>query len=135
MDDSAVELAHRMFDLARDGATEQLTAYLDAGVPVEITDPKGDTLLILAAYYGNDPIVTDLLARGADPNRTNDRGQTAIAAALFAQSAGSVTALLEAGADPHHGSPSAWATVEHFDIPDMRALLEEHAGPAAGSGS
>lgn len=131
MDDAAVELAHRMFDLARDGATDQLVAYLDAGVPVEITNPKGDTLLILAAYYGSDAIVADLLRRGADPNRTNDRGQTAIAAALFAQSASSVTALLDAGADPHHGSPSAWATVEHFDIPDMRDLLERHAAPRA----
>ncbi|MFP5072123.1 ankyrin repeat domain-containing protein [Pseudonocardia nantongensis] len=126
MDDATVELAHRMFDLARDGSSE-LTAYLEAGVPVEITDPKGDTLLILASYYGNDALVADLLARGADPNRTNDRGQTAIAAALFARSAESVTALLEAGADPHHGSPSAWATVEHFDLPDMREVLERHA--------
>ncbi|MFP5020173.1 ankyrin repeat domain-containing protein [Pseudonocardia phyllosphaerae] len=124
MEDAAVELAHRMFDLAREGAAAQLRDYLDAGVPVEITDPKGDTLLILAAYYGNEAIVGDLLARGADPNRTNDRGQTAIAAALFARSAASVTALLDAGADPELGSPSARATVEHFDLPDMRELLD-----------
>jgi ankyrin repeat protein len=123
MDEAAVELAHRMFDLAREGAGDRLAAYLDAGVPVEITDPKGDTLLILASYYGHDAIVADLLGRGADPGRTNDRGQTAIAAALFARSAPSVTALLDAGADPHHGSPSAWETVEHFDLPDMRELL------------
>lgn len=127
-----MELAHRMFDLAREGAADRLTEYLDAGVPVEITDPKGDTLLILASYYGHDAIVTGLLARGADPNRTNDRGQTAIAAALFARSGASVTALLDAGADPHLGSPSAWATVEHFDLPDMRELLAGHTGPAAG---
>lgn len=114
-----------MFDLAREG-DGQLVAYLDAGVPVEITDPKGDTLLILASYYGHPALVAALLERGADPNRTNDRGQTAIAAALFARSAESVTALLGAGADPHHGSPSAWATVEHFDLPDMRAVLERH---------
>lgn len=124
MDEAAIELAHRMFDLAREGAGARLAAYLDAGVPVGITDPKGDTLLILASYYGHDAIVADLLARGADPNRTNDRGQTAVAAALFARSASAVTALLRAGADPHHGSPSAWATVEHFDLPDMRAVLE-----------
>ncbi len=46
-----MELAHRMFDLAREGAAEQLAAYLDAGVPVGLTDPKGDTLLILAEEY------------------------------------------------------------------------------------
>ncbi|MEQ3548899.1 ankyrin repeat domain-containing protein [Pseudonocardia nematodicida] len=124
MDDQAVELAHRMFDLARSG-DGQLISYLDAGVPVEITDPKGDTLLILASYHGHPGVVSALLERGADPDRTNDRGQTAIAAALFARSAEAVTALLDAGADPHHGSPSAWATVEHFDLPDMRAVLEK----------
>lgn len=123
MDPAAVELAHRMFDLARAGEAGPLAGYLDAGVPVEITDPKGDTLLILAAYHGHEAVVADLLARGADPDRTNDRGQTAIAAALFARSAPSVTALLDAGADPHHGTPSAWATVEYFDLPDMRELL------------
>lgn len=112
MDQAAVELAHRMFDLAREGAADRLGAYLDAGVPVGLTDPKGDTLLILAAYYGHDAVVADLLARGAEPDHTNDRGQTALAAALFARSAPSVTALLAAGADPHHGNPSAWATVE-----------------------
>lgn len=124
MDEAAVELAHRMFDMARSGDAAPLAAHLDAGVPVEITDPKGDTLLILAAYYGHDEIVADLLARGADPDRTNDRGQTAIAAALFARSAVSVRALRRAGADPHHGSPTAWETVEHFDLDDMRPLLD-----------
>ncbi|ANY05648.1 ankyrin repeat domain-containing protein [Pseudonocardia sp. HH130630-07] len=124
MDPAAVELAHRMFDLARSGAAEELGGFLDAGVPVELTDPKGDTLLILAAYHGHPGIVADLLDRGADPDRTNDRGQTAIAAALFARSAVAVTALLRAGADPDHGTPSARQTVEHFDLPDMRALLD-----------
>ncbi|RZT87977.1 hypothetical protein EV383_4911 [Pseudonocardia sediminis] len=131
IDDEALELAHRMFDLARGGETGRLAGYLDAGVPVEITDPKGDTLLILAAYHGHPDTVAALLARDADPNRVNDRGQTALAAATFAQSEASVTALLDAGGDPSAGSPSALGAAEHFDLPRMRELLREHR--AAGS--
>jgi uncharacterized protein len=127
-DQDAVELAHRMFDLARDGATAELTAYVDAGVPVNLTDPKGDTFLILAAYHRHPDTVAALLERGADPARENDRGQTALAAATFAQSAEAVTALLDAGADPAQGSPSAQETVQFFDLPAMAELLDRRPG-------
>jgi uncharacterized protein len=120
-DQDAVELAHRMFDLAREGSTRELTAYVDAGVPVNLTDPKGDTFLILAAYHRHPDTVTALLERGADPARENDRGQTALAA-------DAVTALLDAGADPAQGSPSARETVEFFDLPAMAELLERTSG-------
>lgn len=123
MDDEALELAHRMFDVARDGGAAELAAYIDAGVPVDLTDAKGDTLLILAAYHGHPDTVAALLVRGADPARTNDRGQTALAAATVVRSAASVTALLDAGADPAAGTPSALATAEHFELPDMLELL------------
>ena len=123
MDDEALELAHRMFDVARDGGAAELAAYVDAGVPVDLTDAKGDTLLILAAYHGHPDTVAALLARGADPARTNDRRQTALAAATVVRSAASVTALLDAGADPAAGTPSALATAEHFELPDMLELL------------
>ena len=36
MDDEALELAHRMFDVARDGGAAELAAYVDAGVPVDL---------------------------------------------------------------------------------------------------
>ena len=123
LDGRAVELAHRLFDLARDGSTAELAAYVDAGVPVDLTNDKGDTFLILAAYHGHPDTVDALLTRGADPGRTNDRGQTALSAAVFSQSAESVTALLAAGADPAAGTPSALATAEFFELPAMAELL------------
>ena len=124
LDDEAVALAHRMFDLARDGRTTDLSTYLAAGLPPDLTDDKGDTLLILAAYHGHPGTVAALLGHGADPERTNDRGQTALVAATFQRSAESVTALLDAGADPAHGTPSALATAEYFELPDMVELLQ-----------
>jgi ankyrin repeat protein len=124
IDPGVVELAGRVFDLARGGHTEELAAYFDAGVPVNLTNDKGDTLLLLAAYHGHAGTVAALLARGADHARANDRGQTALAAAVFRQSAEIVRQLLDAGADPDAGGPSARATAAFFELPEMTALLE-----------
>jgi hypothetical protein len=123
IDPGVIALAAKVFDLAREGDTEQLTAYLDAGVPANLTNDKGDTLLILSAYRGHTATVTALLERGADHSRANDRGQTPLAAAVFKQSADTVRALLAAGADPDGGQPSARATARFFELPEMSALL------------
>jgi ankyrin repeat protein len=130
LDDETLAFAHRMFDLARDGNTDVLAAHIDAGVPANLTNDKGDTLLILAAYHGHGETVAALLARGADHARVNDRGQTALAAATFHRAADAVTALLDAGADPAQGSQSALATAMFFELPDMLALLRREEGPS-----
>ena len=138
IDPGVIELAGRVFDLARAGATEELAAYVDAGVPADLTNDKGDTLLILAAYHAHAETVAALLARGADHSRVNDRGQTALGAAVFRRSEPAVRALLAAGADPGLGRQSARATATVFDLPDMLALLPESApgsSPAPGNGA
>ncbi|MEU8820170.1 ankyrin repeat domain-containing protein [Actinoplanes sp. NPDC048796] len=112
-----------MFDLARSGQTEELAANVAAGLPANLTNGKGDTLLILAAYHNHPATVRALLEHGADPDRVNDRGQTALAAAVFRQNAETVSILLAAGADPESGSPSATATADFFKLPEMAALL------------
>ncbi|WP_092867504.1 ankyrin repeat domain-containing protein [Quadrisphaera sp. DSM 44207] len=112
-----------MFDLARSGAAEELAGYVDAGLPVDLTNDRGDTLLLLAAYHAHPDAVRVLLARGADTSRTNDRGQTPLAAAVFRRSSEVVTALLAAGADPDAGSSSARETARFFELPEMEALL------------
>lgn len=123
LDDETLAFAEQVFDLARTGDAEQLAQLVDAGLPVDLTNSKGDTLLLLAAYHDSPRTVEALLSRGADPSRTNDRGQTPLAAAVFRRSAASVRALLHAGADPDLGQPSARATGAFFDLPEMLALL------------
>lgn len=108
------EFATRLFDLARTGQTERLAAYVDAGVPVNLANDRGDTLLMLAAYHGQAGTVTALAARGADPERANDRGQSPLAGAVFKKEPAVVRALLDAGADPHAGEPSAVDTARMF---------------------
>jgi ankyrin repeat protein len=124
IDPGVIELAGRLFDMARGGSTDDLAAYLDAGVPPNLTNDKGDTLLILAAYHGHADTVAALLERGAEPDVVNDRGQTALAAAVFRQSAETVGHLLSAGADPDAGGPTARQTAAFFDLPAMSALLD-----------
>jgi uncharacterized protein len=123
IDPEVIELAGRVFDLARGGHTEQLVEYLDAGVPVNLTNDKGDTLLILAAYHGHATTVSALVERGADHARVNDRGQTALGAAVFKQSEPAVRALLAAGADPDLGAQNARLTAAFFELSHMTALL------------
>ena len=112
-----------MFELAREGGDQVLAEQLDAGLPVNLTNDKGDTLLLLAAYHQHAATVRALLERGADTARVNDRGQTALAAALFRRSGEIVSDLLAAGADPDAGSPSARETATFFDLDDMSDLL------------
>ena len=116
------------FELAREGDIEQLTAYIDAGLPVDLTNGSGDTLLILAAYHRHADLVRALLARGADHSRLNDRGQSALAAAVFRQDAEVVQVLLDAGADPALGRQSALATASVFELPAMLAMLTGSTG-------
>jgi len=123
IDRDVQEFAHRMFDLARSGDVLQLAAYVDAGLPVNLTNDKGDTLLMLATYHNHPEAVRALVALGADVRRVNDRGQTALAAAVFRRSTESVTTLLDAGADPLDGAPSAIEMANFFDLPEMMELL------------
>ncbi|KOV78491.1 ankyrin repeat domain-containing protein [Nocardia sp. NRRL S-836] len=116
-------LLQSMFDLARTGDTRGLAEAVDAGIPVNLTNGSGDSLLILAAYHDHPDTVAALLERGADTGRVNDRGQTALGAAVFRRSERSVTLLLGAGADPALGPRSALDVARFFDLPEMLALL------------
>lgn len=129
LDDDTLAFAHRMFELARSGDAAILAEFVDAGLPVNLTNDKGDSLLILAAYNDRPDTVGALLQRGADTARLNDRGQTALGAAVFRQSVAGVDKLLEAGADPALGAPSALEVARFFDLGDMVSRLQGSAPP------
>jgi uncharacterized protein len=115
-----------MFDLARAGETAALTQYVDQGAPVNLTDPDGNTLLMVAAYHGHAELVSDLAERGGDVDALNARGQSPLAGAVFKGEDEVVHALLDAGADPHKGSPTALETARFFERPDLAELMREH---------
>ena len=112
---------NRVLDLAREGHHERLAAYVEAGVPVDLTDAQGNTLLMLAAYHGHAAAVAALAQRGADADRLNDWGQSPLAGAVFKGEDEVVRVLLDAGADPDAGTPTARATAAMFGREDLLA--------------
>ncbi|MFF2650166.1 ankyrin repeat domain-containing protein [Streptomyces sp. NPDC058045] len=101
-------------DLAREGSTGQLTEFVEHGLPVDVTDAGGNSLLMLAAYHGHADTVEALLRLGADPDLRNARDQSPIAGALFKGEDEVVAVLWEANADLDAGTPSARATASMF---------------------
>jgi len=124
IDPELIELATTVFDFARHGDTDALAAYLDAGVPANLTNDNGDTLVMLAAYHGHRESVAALLRRGADPDRANDKGQTPLAGVVFKGETDIVGDLLAAGADPDAGTPSARAAAQLFDKAELIELFD-----------
>jgi len=106
--EEAIAFVGRMYDAARAGQVDVFQQALPAGLPPNLTNEKGDTLvctysqkaiqrmifawrygllthlqLMLASYHGHAELVQLLLQHGADPNRVNDRGQSILAGAVF----------------------------------------------------
>lgn len=121
--DPEIAVPGKLFDFARDGETVALAQHLDEGVPATAINESGDSLVMLAAYYGQLETVEMLLARGADPNHTNDRAQTPLAGAVFKGNVAIVRALLAAGADPNAGFPSAIEAAQMFGKTELLGLF------------
>ncbi|WP_228387681.1 MULTISPECIES: ankyrin repeat domain-containing protein [unclassified Nocardioides] len=115
-----IKVALELFDAARDGQTARVLAYVDAGVPVDLTDHQGNTLLLLAAYHGHASLVDGLAERGAGVDTANDRDQVAIAGALFKGYDDVTAVLLRHGASLDVGTPTGRDAAEMF----QRALPE-----------
>lgn len=130
--EDALHLLRPAFDWARTGAVTRMTELLMMGAPPNLTNERGDTLLILAAYHCQEAMVRLLLEHRADVERYNDNGQTALGAAVFRQVPAIVALLLKAGADPDAGPRSARQVAQFFDLSEMAAVLP---GPPSTTGS
>lgn len=121
-----VELAQSLFDCCRTGGTTEIASSVDAGVSPDLTDGKGNSLIMMAAYYGHADTVEVLVDRGADVNALNDRGQSSVAGAVFKGHAAVVSVLLAAGADPFLGTPNARDTATFFERAVIFGLIDDH---------
>ncbi|KAF9653595.1 ankyrin [Thelephora ganbajun] len=110
-----------MFDAARNNNGALLLAAIDAGLPANLTNAQGNTLLMLAAYSGHVNLVEELIARGGDVDALNDNLQSPIAGAVFKDYDDVVHVLAQAGADPRKGKPTAIETAYMFN---RKQLLE-----------
>ncbi len=118
-----VELAHWIFDRARAGEADRLAACIEAGASADLSDARGNSLLMLAAYHGHARTVQILIEHGATVDAMNHRGQTPLAGAVFKGYEDVVRVLVDHGADPRAGTPSPWDTATFFDQADLLEVL------------
>jgi ankyrin repeat protein len=113
-DEQSARVVALAMDLAREGNTSELSEFLDHGLQVDVLDSDRNTLLMLAAYHGQEETVAMLLERGANPDIRNVRDQSPIAGALFKGEDAVVVKLLAAGADLDAGTPTARDAAKMF---------------------
>jgi ankyrin repeat protein len=97
-EEESAEFAAQVFDVARKGDAEMLQRLLEKGLPPNLRNHKGDTLLMLASYHGHLEATRVLLEAHADPEIRNDNGQSPIAGAAFKGELPIVKVLVEHGA-------------------------------------
>lgn len=117
------------FERARRGDTEALTGMLRQGLPVNLCDRRGNSLLLLASYHGHLETARMLLKAGADVDRRNVKGQTPLGGVAFKGHLKLAELLLWHGADIHADNgggltPIMFASM--FGRAAMVALLEQH---------
>lgn len=101
-------------DLARDGKTAELSEFLDHGLAIDVQDPEGNSLLMLAAYKGQAGTVSMLLGRGANVDIRNQRDQCPLAGAFFKGEDAVAVLLIAAGANLDAGTPTARVAATMF---------------------
>ena len=98
LDDAALEFANKVFDAVRNGDADALKQWLEQGLPANLRNHNGDSLLMLACYHGHMDAVKMLLEHGADTELLNERGQSPLAGVAFKGYTELVPVLLSHGA-------------------------------------
>ena len=93
------ELQVFALDFARTGKTQDLKAMLQSGMPVNLSDHKGNSLIMLASYNGNLETTSMLVDFGAQVDKKNDKEQTPLAGVCFKGYLDIVKVLVKAGAN------------------------------------
>ncbi|MBY0259225.1 ankyrin repeat domain-containing protein [Methylobacterium sp.] len=129
LDAETLAFAGRVFQFARMGHAADLADLFAQGLPANLCNDKGDSLLMLAAYNGQGETARVILENGGDPELANVRGQTPLAGAAFKGDLDMAALLLAHGAQVDgtgSGTRTALMTAAMFNRTDMVALLLAH---------
>ena len=124
LDDDTFEFANAVFDLARAGDSETLGALLGKGLPPNLRNHRGDSLLMLAAYHGHLETVRVLLRHRSDPDLRNSNGQTPLAGAAFKGDLPMIKLLLAYRADIEGASPDGRTALMIAAMFDRTRIVE-----------
>lgn len=131
------ELQKLALDFARENRSGDLQKMIEAGMPVSLSDEKGQTLLMLASYNGHMETTRVLLEQGAEVDRKNDRGQTPLGGAAFKGFTEIANLLIESGADVNADNGGGMRPVHYaamFGRFEMVDLLEKKGAALHSAG-
>ncbi|WP_313026567.1 ankyrin repeat domain-containing protein [Pseudomonas lopnurensis] len=100
LDDATLAFAEQVFDSARAGDSARLGELLAQGMPANLRNHAGDSLLMLASYHGHLQATRTLLEYGADIEGRCEDGKTALMMAAMFNRTEIVEYLVAHGADP-----------------------------------
>ncbi|CAN5340080.1 Cj1386 family hemin-binding protein [soil metagenome] len=123
------ELQKIALDFARAGDTDELRKMITAGMPVNLADEKGQTLLMLASYNGNPDTTRMLLEYGAEVDQKNDHGQTPLGGVAFKGYPEIAELLIEHGADLNADNGGGMTPIHYasmFGRTQVVKVLEKH---------
>ena len=117
---------------AKQGDTQVVAAWLDGGggVDTHCAELKGTTLLIAAAFGGQEAMVRMLLQRGASVDLQDFAGITAVMDAALLGDTTVVQALLDAKADASLQAKNGYTALmwaEDYKHTKTAQLLRQHA--------
>lgn len=129
LDAETLEFAQTIFQLVRAGDAQRLQPLFEQGLPANLCNHKGNSLLMLASYHGHIDMAKLLLEYGADPEIRNDHGQTPLMGAAYKGDLAMVELLLNSGADVESTAPdckTALMMAAMFNRTQVVALLLAH---------
>jgi ankyrin repeat protein len=129
LDEDTLAFVRRVFGFARAGDSAELAPLLAQGLPANLRNERGDSLLMLACYHGHPDAARLLLEHGADPEIMNDAGQAPLHGAAFKGDLATATLLLERGARVDAAGPNgktALLFAAMFNRVDIARLLLAH---------
>lgn len=112
------------FDAARQGNTEMLQEFIQAGYNLNIQDEKGYTALILAAYHGHPEAVNQLLKAGANACVQDKTGNTALMGAIFKGELRIARTLMKAGCSPDQTNGSGQTASMYAALFQRKEILD-----------
>lgn len=135
LDEAVLDALREVIQAARQGDAEHIAPLLRAGLPPNLRNDKGDTVLMLAAYHCHEPVVRLLLEHGANVELRNDKGQSPLGCAAFKGDAGIVELLLQHGAQVDatgaDGRTALMYAAMFNRVAMVQRLLQAGADPAA----
>ncbi|TLD86157.1 ankyrin repeat domain-containing protein [Helicobacter sp. MIT 05-5294] len=118
------ELCAMSFDMARNNDFQNLETLLKNGLNPNLTNHKGDSLLMLASYHNSLECVKLLLQYKAEVDKANDKNLTPLSGVCYKGYAEIARLLLENGANPDFKNPMGMTPYDFAIMFRRKEILE-----------